>query len=607
LGYRKGELAGCAVSGKIFISYRREDSAPHALSIGQYLEHEFGRRNVFIDVDMYAGAKFPVVLEQRLAACKVMLVLIGPRWLNAIDDDSHLRLDNPEDWVRLEVASALKRSITVIPVRVGGAELPKKSFLPQDMRGLLDHQATTVSTTGFRNEMAGLVRDIRTIPGQKYQRTAFAVGAFCVVAMLLSGLWTFRDRWLSALQSQDKPPLADNKSYSEKAYPALRPGPEWVLFGVPTAGYLMYFKPESIRAFPNRVAVMVRTRVDPTKPVANGELLERAAYQEYQQVVECNSDRMVVAKAIIFDASGQPIYSYKWGDPEFVDLSIGTRAQPGTVGEALKSLMCIPGLKAAYISGQELSDMQFIPLSSTVDGKAEVFYRPEQLTDAGAVAALVVVRMIKEQPIASILPTGSTDTTSSTYKYSVEKITLDCTARTFTAPKVEYYGSNSTLNFVALTQNLNASGVAEKSPIDPLRQLMCTPKEVEKCEPILPPSGDELSGIYLGIIGEPGSDSEKVIVQVKLARNGNSVAGAYYRDGVCGSVAGNVDPGGTFLFRWSWNGNEGRGRAVFANDVLTASSGFGEEEEGGGSLTLFRISPNRGDPTRSTAEQSMQR
>src|SRR5882757_58893 len=97
--------------GKIFISYRREDSAANALSIGQYLEHEFGRKNVFIDIDMRAGAKFPSVLEQRLSECKVMLVLIGPDWLTVREEEGRRRLDNPSDWVRLEVAHALKRNI----------------------------------------------------------------------------------------------------------------------------------------------------------------------------------------------------------------------------------------------------------------------------------------------------------------------------------------------------------------------------------------------------------------------------------------------------------------------------------------------------------------
>lgn len=82
---------------KIFISYRRQDSGANALGIGQYLENEFGARNVFIDVDMRAGSKFPKVLEQRLAECKVMLVLIGPDWLNAKDEQGQRRLDDPDD------------------------------------------------------------------------------------------------------------------------------------------------------------------------------------------------------------------------------------------------------------------------------------------------------------------------------------------------------------------------------------------------------------------------------------------------------------------------------------------------------------------------------
>src|SRR5215469_3706393 len=108
------------MSQKIFISYRRQDAAANALGIGQYLEKEFGRKNVFIDVDMRAGAKFPAVLEERLAECKVLLALIGPEWLNSRNEHGQRRIDLPDDWVRLEIAHALKRDITVIPVRVNG-------------------------------------------------------------------------------------------------------------------------------------------------------------------------------------------------------------------------------------------------------------------------------------------------------------------------------------------------------------------------------------------------------------------------------------------------------------------------------------------------------
>jgi hypothetical protein len=174
------------VPQKIFISYRRQDTAANALGIGQYLEHEFGRKNVFIDVDMRAGAKFPTVLEKRLAECKVMLVLIGPEWPDLKDDDGSRRLDNPNDWVRLGIAHALRRDITVIPVRVNGAGLPNKAALPEDIRGLLDHHAASVTNAGFRHEMSGIAKDIRSIESPRPWRRfgVIAAGFVCLLVAL---------------------------------------------------------------------------------------------------------------------------------------------------------------------------------------------------------------------------------------------------------------------------------------------------------------------------------------------------------------------------------------------------------------------------------------
>jgi hypothetical protein len=174
------------MSGKIFISYRRDDSAAVAVGIGQYLAREFGRRNVFIDVDIGAGAKFPAVLEHRLAKCKVLLAVIGPSWLDARDNAGNRRLDDPKDWVRLEIVRALKRGITVIPVLIGGAKLPNKADLPEDLQRLLDHQYALVTTNGFRNEMGGLARDIREIPNDWSWRR-LAVGAVVLMVLMLVG------------------------------------------------------------------------------------------------------------------------------------------------------------------------------------------------------------------------------------------------------------------------------------------------------------------------------------------------------------------------------------------------------------------------------------
>jgi hypothetical protein len=173
------------MAGKIFVNYRRDDSAPHALSVAQYLEREFGSASVFLDIDrLRPGQKFPKVLEERLTESRVMLALIGPSWLNAVNEIGQRRLDDPEDWVRLEISSALARDIPVIPVLVGGATLPRKRELPDDLKPLVEHQIATVSTNGFRTEMAGLARDVRDIL-RPHRTWPIAAGAAAAAALAI--------------------------------------------------------------------------------------------------------------------------------------------------------------------------------------------------------------------------------------------------------------------------------------------------------------------------------------------------------------------------------------------------------------------------------------
>jgi hypothetical protein len=171
--------------GKIFVNYRRDDSAPHALSIAQYLERRFGARNVFIDIDrLRAGQNFRHVLEQRLSVCDVMLTIIGPSWREARDETGRHRLDNPEDWVRTEITRALVRGITVIPVLVGGAALPRSSDLPADLGPLSERQAVTVTTNSFRTDMAGLEHDLRAIVRAERRWRLPVLGAMALLLAL---------------------------------------------------------------------------------------------------------------------------------------------------------------------------------------------------------------------------------------------------------------------------------------------------------------------------------------------------------------------------------------------------------------------------------------
>ncbi len=179
------------MAGKIFVNYRRDDSASQALNVAQYLESTFGKNSVFIDVDrLRAGENFPAVLEDTLSRCAVMLTIIGPQWLKLDNHQTNTRrIDNPEDWVRLEIERALARKVPVIPVLIGGAQLPKKSELPASLQALTEHQVATISTNGFRHEMAGLANDLRTLLRIGNRRMSIAAAVLTCSAASMAGLF----------------------------------------------------------------------------------------------------------------------------------------------------------------------------------------------------------------------------------------------------------------------------------------------------------------------------------------------------------------------------------------------------------------------------------
>src|SRR6266540_3071475 len=110
----------------IFISYRRSDSKVYAARIYDELVDVFGRRNIFKDVDnIPPGSDFRGVLKEAVSQCEALLVVIGTTWLNTPDKNGTRRLDDPDDFVRIEVESGLQRpQARVIPILVDGAQMP---------------------------------------------------------------------------------------------------------------------------------------------------------------------------------------------------------------------------------------------------------------------------------------------------------------------------------------------------------------------------------------------------------------------------------------------------------------------------------------------------
>jgi hypothetical protein len=150
------------MAAKVFISYRREDSAGHAGRVHDRLGREFGRDLLFMDVDGISfGANFVKVLGEKVATCDVLLAIIGPGWVDARDENGQRRLDNPDDFVRIEIAAALKRDIPVIPILLEGVEIPKAHQLPDDLKDLALRQALNVRHASFHADMDKLIHGLR--------------------------------------------------------------------------------------------------------------------------------------------------------------------------------------------------------------------------------------------------------------------------------------------------------------------------------------------------------------------------------------------------------------------------------------------------------------
>src|SRR5215471_7760587 len=150
------------MAGKIFINYRREDSIATAGRLADRLAETFGRENLFMDVDnIPVGINFEEYLKSQVAACDVILSVIGPNWLNAKDETNQRRLDKPDDFVAIELTAALVRDILVIPVLVDGTRMPKASELPDSLKPFALRNAIQVRNTNFGSDAEQLITKMR--------------------------------------------------------------------------------------------------------------------------------------------------------------------------------------------------------------------------------------------------------------------------------------------------------------------------------------------------------------------------------------------------------------------------------------------------------------
>jgi hypothetical protein len=152
----------------IFISYRHEDSAPYAGRLYDRLTALFGAEQVFMDVDdIKPGANFVSLIDERVASCDALVAVIGKEWLSSEDHTGTPRLEDAQDFVRLEIATALRRNILVIPTLVAGASMPGAADLPAALTELAQRQAVELTDKDFSRDVDQLVEALKTITALK--------------------------------------------------------------------------------------------------------------------------------------------------------------------------------------------------------------------------------------------------------------------------------------------------------------------------------------------------------------------------------------------------------------------------------------------------------
>ncbi|MBY0568840.1 MAG: toll/interleukin-1 receptor domain-containing protein [Hyphomonadaceae bacterium] len=172
------------------------------------LEKRFGRDRLFKDVDnLRPGAEFGEHIKALLPRCRVALILIGPNWVNAVDEEGRRRLDDPHDWVRVEIEIALAASgLDVVPVLVNGASMPRANELPESLHPLLRRHAASIRPDpDFRDDIDRLATALRAsvrtglldlgVASAQRQVVAPKVGAFWLSLLSFAGAIAAVETW----------------------------------------------------------------------------------------------------------------------------------------------------------------------------------------------------------------------------------------------------------------------------------------------------------------------------------------------------------------------------------------------------------------------------
>jgi hypothetical protein len=252
----------------IFINYRRDDAPGVAGRLFDHLATKFFRDDLFMDVDaMKPGMDFAKQLDHQVAQCRVLLAVIGPHWFDAKDKSGARRLDSDKDYVRVELASALKRDIAVIPILVDGAVLPAEDSLSDDLKPLARRHALELRHTRFAADAEAIVHALETaVPRRRVLWPLVGAGIAAIVAVgVVAVLWPKLKAKPTA-----PPPVAVATQQAPMIPPAVAPPPVQPIAPKPAAPQMQAVAPPAASSVPQPPSL---------QSVKIGEIMNNVAFK----------------------------------------------------------------------------------------------------------------------------------------------------------------------------------------------------------------------------------------------------------------------------------------------------------------------------------------
>ena len=219
---------------RIFVCYRREDTAPWAGRLHDALAGRFGSSNIFQDVvAVRPGESFLEAMDTAVTQADVVLVMIGPRWLSTTTGGEP-RLSRADDYVRRELEAAIGRHKRLVPVLVGGAAMPAPQQLPDSLHQVATRQAVVLHDESWHNDIEALARtlDDRPPPAARRARRWQMAGAIALVLVAVATTWAVADRRGTGSTTSRTDPPTGTPTPAATATCDSPQAPEWTTLGL---------------------------------------------------------------------------------------------------------------------------------------------------------------------------------------------------------------------------------------------------------------------------------------------------------------------------------------------------------------------------------------